>query len=66
MSRHDTIKMALTLDQFHELSLALDKTRAGSATVKVDKVALDALLKDRTALHGKLREVGIEPVERDA
>jgi hypothetical protein len=63
MSRQDTIRLTTTPSQFHLTSLAVDKTRAGSSTVKVDKVALDALLKDHGAMQRKLREVGIEPVE---
>jgi hypothetical protein len=37
-------------DAFDELHAAVDHTRKGSATVKVDKDALAALLRD----HGKL------------
>lgn len=64
MSRQDTIKLATDPNQFHLVSLAVDKTRTGSSTVKVDKVALDALLKDHGAMQRKLREVGIEPIEQ--
>lgn len=44
------ITLDCTLDQFTEIHRQVDRTRTTSTTVKVDKAALEALLRD----HGKL------------
>jgi len=43
--------LATTNTQLHELETALDGTRAGSTTVRVDKEALRALIADHYALN---------------
>jgi len=37
-------------DQLHALHVAVDKARKGSTTIRVDRAALDALLKDQLKL----------------
>ncbi len=48
------LKLKTTADQWHSLAVAVDKVRDGSKFVKVDKVALDALMKDHSAMVGEL------------
>ena len=51
---------ACTADEYHGLLVALDKLRLGPgrnlATVRVDRVALDHLLKDHARLQREKRE----------
>lgn len=47
------IKLECTHADWHELATAIDATRENSRTVKVDKGALDRLMKD----HSKMVDV---------
>lgn len=44
------VRLELTQEQFEALHGASDKTRRTSKTVKADKLALDALLRDHSRL----------------
>ena len=46
-------QLACSDEQYHNIHVAVDKTRSTSTTVKVDRDALAALLRD----HAKLIEV---------
>lgn len=61
--KRDTLTLECTHTAFHGLHTALDKVKATSATVKVDKASLGALLRDHSRIITSLRGFGLETKE---
>ncbi len=59
------MRLVTTDPQLHHLQHAVNEARAGSASVRVDKAALVALLKDHHTMYGALTARRQEPVPPD-
>ncbi len=59
----DTLKLEMSRGDFHDLHLALDKTRADGSTVKAPKDAYRKLLLDHAAALRTLHDHGVETVD---
>lgn len=58
----DTLTLTLSLDAFHDVAAILDK-RTKKTHAKVERVTLEALMRDHTAMVNRLHAAGIQTKE---
>jgi hypothetical protein len=61
----DTLKLELSRGAWHDIAAVIDKARRSAVVVKVSKSALDALMRDHTALLNRLHRAGVDTSEAE-